>query len=67
MLMEYSSTTIGTPPRSMREPRSKCDVVLCFAVLKKELKPAADLYNSSATKLHLAGVLLDRAWNTLRT
>ena len=35
--------------------------------LKKELRPAADLYNSSATKLHLAGVLLDRAWNTLRT
>ncbi len=35
--------------------------------LRKELKPAADLYNSSATKLHLAGVLLDRAWNTLRT
>jgi carbon-monoxide dehydrogenase medium subunit len=33
--------------------------------LKAGLKPSADLYNSSATKLHLAGVLLDRAWNTL--
>jgi len=27
--------------------------------------PAADLYNSAATKLHLAKVLLDRAWTTL--
>ena len=35
--------------------------------LKKSLKPTADLYNSSATKLHLAGVLLERAWNTLST
>jgi aerobic carbon-monoxide dehydrogenase medium subunit len=33
--------------------------------LKKDLSPAADLYNSPATKLHLAGVLLARAWNTL--
>ena len=34
-------------------------------LLKKDLSPAADLYNSAATKLHLAGVLLSRAWNTL--
>ncbi len=27
--------------------------------------PAADLYHSSSTKLHLAKVLLDRAWNRL--
>jgi carbon-monoxide dehydrogenase medium subunit len=33
--------------------------------LKKDLSPVADLYNSPATKLHLAGVLLSRAWNTL--
>lgn len=31
--------------------------------LKANLKPPADLYNTSATKLHLAGVLLERAWN----
>jgi carbon-monoxide dehydrogenase medium subunit len=37
------------------------------AALKTGLKPSPDLYNSSATKLHLAGVLLDRAWNTLST
>ena len=34
-------------------------------LLRQDLSPAADLYNSSATKLHLAGVLLSRAWNTL--
>jgi carbon-monoxide dehydrogenase medium subunit len=27
--------------------------------------PAADLYHSSSTKLHLAKVLLERAWNRL--
>jgi carbon-monoxide dehydrogenase medium subunit len=37
------------------------------AALKTGLKPSPDLYNSSATKLHLAGVLLERAWNTLST
>ena len=35
--------------------------------LKQDLNPPADLYNTSATKLHLAGVLLERAWNTLST
>jgi carbon-monoxide dehydrogenase medium subunit len=34
-------------------------------VLGKDLDPPADLYHSSATKLHLARVLLERAWNTL--
>lgn len=33
--------------------------------LREELEPAADLYHTSRTKLHLAGVLLERAWNTL--
>jgi carbon-monoxide dehydrogenase medium subunit len=35
--------------------------------LEKELAPPADLYNSSATKLHLAKVLLERAWNAFST
>jgi len=35
------------------------------ALLAKDLHPTGDLYNSPATKLHLAGVLLARAWNTL--
>ena len=35
--------------------------------LEKDLDPTGDLYNSAATKLHLAKVLLRRAWNTLST
>jgi carbon-monoxide dehydrogenase medium subunit len=35
--------------------------------LEEELAPPADLYNSPATKLHLAKVLLERAWNKLST
>jgi carbon-monoxide dehydrogenase medium subunit len=42
--------------RSLEEART---------ALAKDLSPVADLYNSAATKLHLAGVLLSRAWNTL--
>jgi len=37
------------------------------AAVSKSLDPSPDLYNSSATKLHLAGVLLERAWKTLTT
>jgi aerobic carbon-monoxide dehydrogenase medium subunit len=37
------------------------------ASLRKDLDPPADLYNTSATKLHLAGVLLERAWTQLTT
>ena len=33
--------------------------------LRQDLSPSADLYHSATTKLHLAGVLLSRAWNTL--
>jgi carbon-monoxide dehydrogenase medium subunit len=32
--------------------------------LGTNLKPSPDLYHSAASKLHLAGVLLERAWNT---
>jgi carbon-monoxide dehydrogenase medium subunit len=35
--------------------------------LDKDLQPPADIYHSPATKLHLAKVLLTRAWNTLST
>ncbi len=33
--------------------------------LEEDLSPPADLYHSPAAKLHLARVLLSRAWNTL--
>jgi carbon-monoxide dehydrogenase medium subunit len=38
-----------------------------LAASAEELEPTADLYNSAATKRHLAGVLLERAWKTLST
>jgi len=37
------------------------------ANLAAGLRPSADLYHSPAAKQHLAGVLLERAWNTLST
>lgn len=43
------------------------DLAAAKAALAKDLQPPADLYHSSATKLHLAGVLLERTWNTLST
>jgi carbon-monoxide dehydrogenase medium subunit len=33
--------------------------------LAKDLAPPADLYHSASTKMHLAKVLLERAWNRL--
>jgi carbon-monoxide dehydrogenase medium subunit len=40
-------------------------VAMAQAVLSGELQAGADLYNSAATKLHLARVLLDRALDRL--
>ncbi|MBI1943016.1 MAG: FAD binding domain-containing protein, partial [Betaproteobacteria bacterium] len=37
------------------------------AFLAGNLNPSPDLCHSSSTKLHLAGVLLERAWNMLST
>jgi carbon-monoxide dehydrogenase medium subunit len=39
------------------------DLGAAKAALKAGLKPSPDLTHSAATKLHLAGVLLERAWN----
>ena len=41
------------------------DLDAAKAALAKDLQPPADLYHSSATKLHLARVLLERAWTKL--
>jgi len=43
------------------------DLASAKAALAKDLQPPADLYHSSETKLHLARVLLERAWTTLST
>lgn len=43
------------------------DLESAKAALARDLQPPADLYHSSETKLHLARVLLERAWTTLST
>ena len=45
----------------------KGDLQSARTKLKESLHPNPDLYHSAAAKLHLAGVLLERAWNTLST
>ena len=54
----------GTPVFAARASGAKT-LEQARNALKEDLDPPADLYNSSRTKLHLAGVLLERAWNTL--
>jgi carbon-monoxide dehydrogenase medium subunit len=41
------------------------DIGAAKKALAQDLQPPADLYHSSATKLHLAQVLLERAWTKL--
>jgi carbon-monoxide dehydrogenase medium subunit len=41
------------------------DLEAAKSALAKDLQPPADLYHSSETKLHLARVLLERAWTKL--
>jgi len=55
----------GATPIFVRMTSASKGLKESLANLKQELHPPADLYNTSATKLHLAGVLLERAWTTL--
>jgi carbon-monoxide dehydrogenase medium subunit len=57
----------GATPIFAKKTSSCTELKDALSNLRKELDPPADLYNTSATKLHLAGVLLERAWNTLST
>jgi aerobic carbon-monoxide dehydrogenase medium subunit len=57
----------GATPVFARHASSAGNAKDSLALLKKDLDPPADLYNTSATKLHLAGVLLERAWTRLTT
>jgi carbon-monoxide dehydrogenase medium subunit len=41
------------------------DLESAKAALSRDIQPPADLYHSSQTKLHLARVLLERAWTKL--
>jgi len=57
----------GARPVFARNASREKDLPAAKAALKRDLDPPADLYNSSAAKLHLAGVLLERAWTLLTT
>jgi carbon-monoxide dehydrogenase medium subunit len=57
----------GPTPVLATKASAATDVSRAVQVLGEDLNPPADLYHSSATKLHLAKVLLQRAWNSLST
>lgn len=57
----------GATPVLAREAANETRLERAQKALEKDLQPPADLYHSSATKLHLAKTLLARAWNTLST
>ncbi len=57
----------GPTPIFAKNASSQSSIEKAKETLAKDLNPPADLYHSSATKLHLARVLLERAWNTLST
>ena len=57
----------GTTPVLARKASFQKTLEEARKVLAEDLQPPADLYHSSATKLHLAGVLLERAWKQLTT
>jgi carbon-monoxide dehydrogenase medium subunit len=55
----------GAAPVLAKNASAATDLGQALQCLKKDLNPPADLYHSGPTKLHLAKVLLERAWNTL--
>jgi carbon-monoxide dehydrogenase medium subunit len=54
---------VGSMPVRLQGISIQDSIEKAKQILSQTLKPSADLYNSGATKLHLAGVLLERAWN----
>ena len=55
----------GATPVFAEQASRAVSLNAALELLGRDLQPPADLYHSSATKLHLAKVLLSRAWNTL--
>jgi aerobic carbon-monoxide dehydrogenase medium subunit len=56
---------VGATPVLAQGASRASSLDAALQALRQDLDPPADLYHTSATKLHLAGVLLSRAWNTL--
>ena len=63
--MKLSYFGAGPTPVLAKQAAAKKTLEEAKAALSSDLNPPADLYHSSATKLHLARVLLERAWNTI--
>jgi carbon-monoxide dehydrogenase medium subunit len=57
----------GPTPILAKRASAAGDAREARAALDQDLEPPADLYTSSASKLHLAKVLLERAWTRLST
>lgn len=55
----------GPTPVLAKSAAAQASLEKAKEALAKELNPPADLYHASATKLHLARVLLERAWNAI--
>jgi carbon-monoxide dehydrogenase medium subunit len=55
----------GATPVFAEKTSRAASLEAALETLGRELDPPADLYHSSATKLHLAKVLLSRAWTKL--
>ncbi len=56
---------IGATPVLAKNAASSKSLDEATKALERDLQPAGDLYHSPATKLHLARVLLTRAWTKL--
>lgn len=63
----FAFMNMGPTPVLARKASSQPSVEKAKKALADDLKPDADLYHSPQAKLHLAGVLLERAWNRLST
>jgi len=55
----------GATPVFAEQASRAVSLNAALELLGRDLQPPADLYHSSATKLHLARVLLTRAWTSL--
>ena len=63
----FAFMNVGPVPVLARKASSQPSVEKAKKALAEDLDPPADLYHSPQAKLHLAGVLLERAWNQLST
>jgi carbon-monoxide dehydrogenase medium subunit len=61
----FAFLNVGPTPVLAKRAAKETSLEKARKALSEDLDPPADLYNSAETKRHLAGVLLERAWNTL--